>query len=96
MTHIARVCILVVKQAARGDRKQEDNKERITECLSYIQIGIQFTLNNRQKSHCLISQADDASVFLLVLLGALGGLEGVEVPGYAQPEHTAVVLAVVG
>ena len=40
MTHIARVCILVVKQAARGDRKQEDNKERITDCFSHIQITI--------------------------------------------------------
>ena len=43
----------------------------------------------------LVSQSDYTPVFLLRLPATLGRFEGMEVPGDAQPEHPAAVLAVV-
>ena len=42
------------------------------------------------------SQPDDAAVFLLLFLRAAKWLVGVEVPGEAEPEHTATVAAGIG
>ncbi len=54
---------------------------------------------NRQygfdKIHRLISYSDYASVFFLLFSSAFGRLEGMEVPGDAQPEHPAAVFTVV-
>ena len=54
---------------------------------------------NRQyrfdKIHRLISYSDYASVFFLLFSSAFGRLEGMKVPGDAQPEHPAAVFTVV-
>ena len=63
-----------------------------------LRIQPRYTQSVPSATECLyrlISQPDEAPVFLLGLLGALGRLEGMEVPADAQPKHPAAVLAVV-